>query len=235
MGSKARFAKEILAITLKDRTEGQYYVEPFVGGCNIIDKVDGLRIGADVNKYLIAMWQKLQSGWIPELEISQEDYNEVFQDYKNKTDIFPDYYKGYIGFSGSYNGRFFAGYSGEVLTKTGIIRNYTAESCRSIIQQVPLIQGIDFQCCDFRSLVIPRNSIIYCDIPYQDSTKYEKDFPHKYFWKWCIKQKRLGHQIFVSEYSAPSDFTCVWETKTVSQITRTVKMNYNTERLFTLI
>lgn len=32
LGSKARIAKEILPIILKDRKVGQYYVEPFVGG-----------------------------------------------------------------------------------------------------------------------------------------------------------------------------------------------------------
>ena len=54
MGSKARFAKDLLPIILKDRKEQQYYVEPFVGGCNIIDKVNGKRIASDSNKYLIA-------------------------------------------------------------------------------------------------------------------------------------------------------------------------------------
>ena len=47
MGSKARFAKEILPITLQGRKPNQYYVEPFVGGCNIMDKVKGNRIGAE--------------------------------------------------------------------------------------------------------------------------------------------------------------------------------------------
>ena len=32
MGSKARIANEILPIILKDRKDGQFYVEPFVGG-----------------------------------------------------------------------------------------------------------------------------------------------------------------------------------------------------------
>ena len=41
MGSKNRIAKHILPIILKDRIENQYYVEPFVGGANMIDKVDG--------------------------------------------------------------------------------------------------------------------------------------------------------------------------------------------------
>lgn len=45
MGSKARHAKELLPIILKDRKPGQWYVEPFVGGANMIDKVDGNRIG----------------------------------------------------------------------------------------------------------------------------------------------------------------------------------------------
>ena len=56
MGSKNRIAKYLLPIILKDRKEGQWYVEPFVGGANMIDKVDGNRIGADNNEYLIAMW-----------------------------------------------------------------------------------------------------------------------------------------------------------------------------------
>ena len=53
MGSKTKISKEILPIILKDRKENQYYVEPFVGGANMIDKVGGLRIGADFNKYVI--------------------------------------------------------------------------------------------------------------------------------------------------------------------------------------
>lgn len=39
MGSKARHAKELLPIILKDHTPDMWYVEPFVGGANMIDKV----------------------------------------------------------------------------------------------------------------------------------------------------------------------------------------------------
>lgn len=235
MGSKARFSKEILAIVLKNRKEGQHYVEPFVGGCNIIDKVNGLRIGSDINKYLIAMWKQLQSGWVPQLEITFEDYCEVLKSYRDGSEIFPDYYTGYIGFAGSYHGKFWAGYSGTITKKSGIITNYPLMFFNNIKKQIPYIQNVRFECCDFRSLVIPSSSIIYCDIPYQGTTEYDKSFSHKYFWKWCVKQKKIGHEIFISEYSAPSDFTCVWETPVVSGIARTVKVAYNTERLFTLI
>jgi DNA adenine methylase len=60
MGSKARFAKEILPIILKDRLPNQWYVEPFAGGMNTICEVDGKRLANDKNWFLIAMWKGLQ-------------------------------------------------------------------------------------------------------------------------------------------------------------------------------
>ena len=45
MGSKARIAKYILPIILKDRKPDQWYVEPFVGGGNMPDIVTGKQIG----------------------------------------------------------------------------------------------------------------------------------------------------------------------------------------------
>lgn len=53
MGSKNRFAKELLPIILKDRINGQHYIEPFAGGMNLIDKVDGKRIANEIKEYLI--------------------------------------------------------------------------------------------------------------------------------------------------------------------------------------
>ena len=55
MGSKNRIAKFILPLILGDRKD-EWYVEPFCGGCNSIDKVGGLRLAADSNKYLIAIF-----------------------------------------------------------------------------------------------------------------------------------------------------------------------------------
>ena len=52
MGSKHRIAKEIMPIMLKERGQ-RTWVEPFVGGGNMIDKVQGKRIGADINHYVI--------------------------------------------------------------------------------------------------------------------------------------------------------------------------------------
>ncbi|MCW0484672.1 DNA adenine methylase [Gaoshiqia sediminis] len=62
MGSKNRIAKYILPIILENRTENQLYIEPFVGGANMIDKVTGERLGTDNNEYLIALLRALQTG-----------------------------------------------------------------------------------------------------------------------------------------------------------------------------
>jgi len=41
MGSKNRIAKHLLPIMLAERKPDQWWVEPFVGGANMIDKVEG--------------------------------------------------------------------------------------------------------------------------------------------------------------------------------------------------
>ena len=77
MGGKTRIAKEILPLILADRKEGQYFVEPFCGGCNVTDKVLGNRIANDCNEYLIAMFEGLMSGEKYPEQISPELHSDV--------------------------------------------------------------------------------------------------------------------------------------------------------------
>jgi len=229
MGSKARFSKEILPIILKDRTEEQYYVEPFVGGCNIIDKVKGRRIASDNNKYLIALWKGLQQGRELIMEIPKELYDKARNQYNERENHnFDDFTIGWIGFMASYNGRFFdGGYNGNY-TK----RNYTKESIDNILKQVPNIIGVNFYSCDYDKLVIPNESIIYCDIPYKNTKQYStsKNFDHDKFWQWC-RDISKDNTVFVSEYNAPNDFECVWQ-KEVNVAIRPNKTLAQVEKLF---
>ena len=49
-GSKAKIAKYIIPFIMKELKPGFKYVEPFVGGCNVIDKVYWpIKIGYDNN------------------------------------------------------------------------------------------------------------------------------------------------------------------------------------------
>ncbi len=57
MGSKSRIAKYIVPIIQQciDDSHSDTYIEPFVGGANVIDKIKcWRRIGYDENQYLIA-------------------------------------------------------------------------------------------------------------------------------------------------------------------------------------
>ena len=112
MGGKRRIAEQILTIILEGRKDGQYYVEPFCGGCNMMDKVPGNRIANDSNPYLIAMWEALSWGWDPPKTISREHYCEVWTSYKQNSDEYPMHYVGWVGFTGSFRGKFFCGYTG---------------------------------------------------------------------------------------------------------------------------
>ena len=78
MGSKRRIAKYILPIILKNRMPEQFYVEPFCGGCNMIELVEGKRIANDYNEYVVEMWNALVNrNWQPPTEITEEQYNHI--------------------------------------------------------------------------------------------------------------------------------------------------------------
>ena len=83
--------------------------------------------------------------------------------------------------------------------------------------------------------LVEKNSVIYCDIPYQGTKEYDtKDkFNHTLFWDWCRKKTAEGHEVYVSEYNAPDDFECIWEKK-VNVSIRPNKTLQQTEKLFVL-
>lgn len=232
MGSKNRIAKYILPIMLKGREAEQYFIEPFVGGCNITDKVTGNRVASDNNPYLIEMWKGLQSGNTRIKHIPKEIYEYYRNLFKNKTIADSDtmFNIGWIGFMASYNGRFFdGGYSGHDVSG----RNYIAEQIRNTELQISKIQDVEFFCSDYSELNIPDNSIVYCDIPYKNTKQYTYSlgFDYNKFWNWAENKTIEGHIVFVSEYTAPKNFVSIWE-KPVTNSLNTYKTYHPVEKLF---
>lgn len=154
LGGKTRIAKEILPLILADRKEGQHFVEPFCGGCNVTDKVLGNRIANDYNEYLIAMFRGLVSGEKYPEQISRELYNDVRECFRSGSGKYDLGFIGWVGFMASYRGKFFGGYSGTALYK-GKPHDYIAEAVRSVTRQAPKLQGVEF--CS-RGLQGPTNS-----------------------------------------------------------------------------
>ena len=210
MGSKARFAKEILPIILKERKPEQWYVEPFAGGMNMIDKVSGNRLAADNHNFLIDMFTALvYDNWEPPMTISEELYKDI----RSNKSKYSNELVGYVGFN-SYGGKWFAGYRRDKQEK----RDYWKEHFNNVMKQVPNLKGIIFKCCTFTELKLPDNSIVYCDPPYESTTKYRESFDYKIFWQWCRDKSKQGHTVFISEYNSPHDFERVWSKKAKSQI-----------------
>lgn len=118
------------------------------------------------------------------------------------------------------------------------IRNYCLEARNNVNKQSKNIKDVTFVHSYYDKLDIPKNSIIYCDPPYNTKAtkgKYKDNFDTPKFWEWCREKFKEGHKIFISEYNAPEDFTCIWQ-KELNQ-----RMNNNNskgkksvEKLFTL-
>lgn len=211
LGSKSRIAKEILPLILADRKEGQNFVEPFCGGCNVTANVSGNRIANDSNEYLIAMFIGLLSGENYPEQISPELYNDVKSCFRAGSDKYDPGFMGWVGFMASYRGTFFRGYSGSIVTAKGGPRDYISEAVRGIAKQIPKLQGVEFRSGDYKNLHIPEESIIYCDPPYMNTAEYRRSLNHDEFWQWCRERVYDGHKVYVSEYQAPDDFITIWE------------------------
>lgn len=228
MGSKNRLAKHILPIILKDRKEGQWYVEPFVGGCNLIDKVTGNRIGNDINPYVISLFKGIQEGFIPPNSVSELEYSKA-RFYKDVSPL-----TSFIGFGCSYGGKWFGGYA-RSNDSYGFPRNHCLESKNNILKQSKNIKDIKLLNLSYERLEIPPNSIIYCDPPYKSTTRYKDTLDYSHFYKWLFDKHREGHTIFISEFSMPSGFTCVWGKEQVTTMSQNKKAKPIIERLFTIL
>lgn len=232
LGSKARIAKEILPIILRNRKENQYYVEPFAGGMNSICEVKGNRIANDINEYLISMWKELIKGWIPD-KIGKDLYLKIRDNKEN----YPDYLVGWVGFNCSYSGKWFSGYAGITKTKIGTVRDYQSEAIKNCLEQVNKMKNVEFKSLYYDKLEIPTKSIIYCDPPYKGTTKNYNEFDNDKFWEWVRRMSKQGHEVYVSEYEAPTDFECIWKKEIKSSLSANGKIGgskLSIEKLFIL-
>ena len=188
MGSKSRIVSNIAPIiqSYVDKSEKRIYVEPFCGGCNVIDHIRAeKRFASDSQKYLIALYKNLHRfGELPDF-VDKAHYDEVRDCFKTGSHTFEDWYIGGIGFLASYNGRFFdGGYAGVVRTKAETVRNYYSEAKRNLKAQIPALSDVEFMCADYRNISNLTGCVIYCDPPYCGVKQYgvSKNFDHSVFW-----------------------------------------------------
>lgn len=96
--------------------------------------------------------------------------------------------------------------------------------------EIERLQSLQSLGVDYRSVKIPNDAVIYCDIPYcgTDCRKYQ-GFNHRQFYEWAEKQDN----IFISEYQMPEAFIPI--AKTTKRVLSAANGNSKvaTEYLFT--
>jgi DNA adenine methylase len=203
MGGKHRqgpMIAEFVKIVLKPK---QWYVEPFCGALGAAWRVNHSKmVLADISESLITMWQFFQNNPNFELPdvITEKEYNEI----KNIRDP-KDWRTAYYGFGMSFGSKWFGGYA---RNEKGI--NY----CANLKRSTNLKRSINarFVCSDYKKLKIPKNSVIYCDPPYENRTKAHdfKIFNTEEFWQWCRDMVELGHIVLVTSFVVPNDFVVLY-------------------------
>lgn len=230
MGSKNRLSNDIVPILQQYLTDCNIntYIEPFVGGANIIDKINcRIKIGYDSHEYLIALLnQARENTAVFPQSISCEEYYKV----KEYIEDYPKWYVGLVGFCGSYSAKWFGGYA-----KGNDTRDRQNEAIRNLINQSTKLQNTKFITSDFRDIQVYSTAVIYCDPPYKDTTKYRDSFPYEEYYDW-VREKSKENIVLCSEYWMPDDFKCIWEKKhkTLIDSNRTAesKDNIRIEKLF---
>lgn len=84
---------------------------------------------------------------------------------------------------------------------------------------------------DYAKVEISNDSVIYCEIPYEDTNVYNKaeGFDYERFYDWCEHQTQ---PVFISSYQMPDDrFDCIEEFSHRSTLSATAN-NLVTERIY---
>ncbi len=208
LGGKSKTAKAIMAhiIGAVPTPERRTLYEPFIGGgaMTAVLAPHFKRVCAsDLHPDLVLMWQALLAGWKPPESITEEEYRI----YKN---LAPSSMRGFVGFAGSFGAKWFTGIGRGVLPN-GTPRNYYAESKRSLLRDVALMQAnTKVVLSDYRKLKPRAGNVVYCDPPYAGTTSYAMGFNNEEFWATMDRWHDAGALVFVSEYKAPPGWTKIW-------------------------
>lgn len=233
-GSKAKYADAIVPILQKiiNKNNIQCYIEPFVGGANIIDKINcSIKIGYDKNYSLICLHNQAQKSMstIPAHGSSEWWYEakSIYQRYKGSKDMeneMEGWRIGAIQFLGSYNrGGFSRGYA-----ITDKKHDYYNQAWINLAKQSENknYKNIIFEHKNYEDLEINLNipTLIYCDPPYENTKpygyKFETEFDYNFYWNW-IRELSKNYIVICSEQKFPEDFNIIWERKTKRTMNKT--------------
>ncbi len=222
LGGKARYGEDIARIIRSRKRQGQTIREPFCGACWVSQYLNPSPIiCSDIHEPLILLHQSMQDGWIPPDYVSEEEYNDLYQLWKDgkRSPLI-----GFAGFACSWGGKWFDGYARDMA------RNFCQESKQSLLKKHERLKYVTFEHRNYRN-IRPYYEVIYCDPPYRGTTGYDGIFDTLTFWQTMRKWSH-NNTVIISEYEAPDDWEVIWKAEHFSIKGTDTKIT--TEKLFEL-
>jgi DNA adenine methylase len=230
IGGKARGSSHILTVLNDKRFEGYDYLEPFVGMGHVLRRVVNKRScsASDANPLVMRLLTAVQSGEaLP--SITRERYAQL-KDMKGDTSL----ERAVSAFQYSFNGREFGGYVDTYTRRNGTVDDIPGSRANyyATLANSPSFARATLSHCDYRAHT-PTNALVYCDPPYQGTTRYKgtPPFDHAAFWE-TMRAWSMDNVVLVSEYAAPPDFVCVASRPKPSCLAGGHKATPRVERLF---
>ncbi|NCB88913.1 MAG: hypothetical protein EOM43_15840 [Gammaproteobacteria bacterium] len=238
-GGKTLIARRLSEAILNHTDARTDYYEPFVGGAGMaayMGKHFRRAHYSDLHGPLILMWQAAHAGYImhgdpthflpKDITKADYDYHKSAQPYSPATAL--------IGFGSGFGGQYYGSYI-ETDARDG--RTYHHVALRGVAKKLKgslARQTTTFTHAPYNEITPAPGSVIYCDPPYAGTAGYTTGgFNHDAFWEWCREQARHGCHVYVSEYTAPDDFTCIFEREKHVTLSHATNTSTATERLYT--
>lgn len=232
-GSKDRTAKYLIPIMndIIKKNNIEHFFDMCVGGgnlsANVKHKLEVKNIyGVDNNKYLIALLKKFQRDKVEYFSVTKEEYIRIK---KNKND-YDGWYVGYVGFLQSFGSSFFNTYVRDNIDGRNIIN----ERYRNLLKQVNSLKDVKLFYKDIFNIdysKLPKNSLLYFDPPYSNTSKYYSEFNNDKFWELVNKLSK-DFIVLVSEFNAPKDFVSIWSKEKISTLNSKGSYKKDMEHLF---
>jgi site-specific DNA-adenine methylase len=110
----------------------------------------------------------------------------------------------------SFGARYFTKYARGARGDTGdnTVHSGRLKKSTNIKRKTNIMKAV-IECFSYADLPkLPPNSVIYCDPPYESTSKVHDfdSFDHDHFWDWCRDRVKEGHRVLVTEFKFPLDF-----------------------------
>ena len=208
MGGKGRLGRPLADVILASTTKRETYIEPFLGGGNLFkhlgSKFDTVHVG-DVHEELMLMWCAAAGDWAPPDTVSEAEYKAVRASPASPL-------RGFVGFGCSFGGKWWGGYARSKCNGNDYYARHASKSVNEIARLLPPHVPGTLRRASYEEWtpLVTRETVVYADPPYANTTKYKGAFDHGEFWRRMGHWTDIGASVFVSEYNAPIGWSPIW-------------------------